>query len=177
MGDSNKVRRITLYSLILVGALINSVLAPFAGIYGSEHLGVDFNLVLYIIVCAASGISFIWTAVLLGFCNKPKSLHPLAQVNTHLYSLYVFAVVWGVLSIMQTVIVPHSCSKSEEVIVDPEGDLGDSGCGTSVGSALNSWLLLLLSVLNAFFTGRDPGATEQQFTVATKSESDSVPLL
>lgn len=168
MGDSNRVRRTILYTLILVAALINSVVAPFAGIYASVYLGVGFTFVLNMVVCGASGTSFIWTAVLLGFCNK--ELHSLAQVKTHLRSLYIFVGVWGVLSVMQTVIVPHSCSVV--TIVDPIlGDLGGLGCGTSVGSTLTSSLLFVLSVLNAFFIGRDPGATGQQFNVATKSES------
>lgn len=90
--------------------------------------------------------TFIWSAVLLGFQNKPGSSHPFTRIGFHLVSFYIFATWYFVTGVVLTSYIRWECDPRKYVP-------GESfpGCEIAAPTIAVNWIVYIFSMAAAVF--------------------------
>ncbi|KAJ3745577.1 hypothetical protein DFH05DRAFT_1488610 [Lentinula detonsa] len=137
-----------LLTLGICQCLSTAWIAPF-GIFSQST--VQYNSIFRSIAIVVALSTWIWTAILLEYNNRPHLSHPLTRGKIHLFFFAVFMLTWMVLGIMLVANIPEACGY---VYASNDLDLGSSSCVPSVATGSTSLLLNFLSVLAAIIVYR-----------------------
>ncbi|KIY70571.1 hypothetical protein CYLTODRAFT_179526 [Cylindrobasidium torrendii FP15055 ss-10] len=142
---------IALYALVIAVGILEVAMGIVTAI---AAIGVyDFrpryppNIAIGFISAACALWTWIWAAVLLAYCKKPKAHSPLVRLRIHFWSSLLSAVVWLALAIALTTEITHSCE-----------DLSDDStviesCAANAVSMSLAYILFILSLSAAFISG------------------------
>lgn len=141
----NKLTILTiLYSLVL---FFHIFLCPLALL----TCWIATNDGLYLIYGFLAGVpaffTFIWTAILLGFSNKPGSTQWLTRARVHLRTFCVYTVLYFLTAILMTSSISRQCTSAAP---EWKGDTAP-GCKVAVATIVANWMVYIFSAATAFF--------------------------
>jgi len=145
--------RTILYSLSLVLGLVQAPLSFLlvAASTNSYAGGLDF---VFGLLSGLIGVfAFVWHIVLIAHNNRPKSLHALCQLKTHLLSFYTIAGLWFVSSIFLTSQAAAICIKSPFSVYITVAGLNSVpfACSLSGAATTFAWFSFIATLATAFF--------------------------
>lgn len=144
MSSSRTVTRAVLYGIMIFLASANLAMSAFNGVATKSFPTTsEANFA----VCGVSALVLIWTCVLLGYNNTaPFDRRIFSTVKAHLYAMVCHMVIWLALGVLQTSTLP--CANDWQFTNDAHFE--GPACGVSWASVGVTWMLFLLSSLNAY---------------------------